>query len=732
MKKKISITVLILGGLLAAWFGYQSMQKNKSQKAIESVLPQDFVYLLKTNELTDAWREVSQTNIWHHFIQTKGFEYLQSVDTLLNQSLLESKTTRYIFKNRPTAMAAYVTGTQSYDFIYVIDLQSTQYIKQVFDALLKVSGTYKVRKLTYNQTRVLKLVDKKDPKNVTFISSVDNLLLVSFSYPLLQKILDDKAQNHLLDQPDYQMISGRLEGSLIQFYFNYKQLPQFARIFFTGAGAATQPIAQQLRLSGFDINHAEERIVMDGYTLTDSIPSYLKALLDVKPGKMKSDQIISKRAAMYFSLGFKSFNLFYQSLLEQYAQQGQQKKDTYRKQLHKLESFFKIDLQKDLFDWIGQEISMVKIATDNPQKPADLLMLIGAKDIKAAQKGLLHITEQVRKRSPFKFKTYMYKNFPVNYIHQKRFFKAVLGDLFDKIDKPYYTFIEDYVVFSNSENVLKNFIDDYITGKTLSHDADFTDFKDEFSNKSNVFLYMQMPKLYRILERSMTSQAKQSLTEKKDLLLSFSRIGLELIAKDDLFKTLSVIDHDEKALAKEQAEQLVKKIDKSVHNTYFEDLQFRVFFPDSLQVADGVYRTYFDDGKTIALEGHVKDNLPQGVWRAYYASGNLKSVVNYKDGAVQGDLFYYFDQKPETLMVETHYEEDILQGNYLEYWKNGAQKAKLHYKDGQLNGEAYYYYPTGKLKIKGKYKKGAKKGKWLFYDKNGKVINKKRYSGFLF
>jgi len=732
MKKSIIIFGLLLLVVGGSWFGYHHLQKSQKQRDVVSILPTDFVYMLKTKELTKAWKEVSGTNIWQHFIKTKDFEYLQPVDSLLNDALLQNKTTEYIFKNRPTLMAAYLTGNQNYDFVYVIDLKNTKYIKQILDGLIRLNKSYQLKNFKYKGIKIIKLTDKTDPDNVFFVSAIDNLLIVTFSYPLLQKIINEKENTHIITQKSYQIISSRLEGNLIQFYFNYKQLADFAGVFLTDVNKDIQQLSQQLKMSGFDISHESERILMEGFTLTDSIPSYWNALLDVKPGRIKSYNIVSQRAAVHFSLGFKNFNLFYQSLLEQYAAQDQQKRENYRKQLKKVENFFKIDLQKDLFDWIGQEISMVKISTFDKQKPEEVLMLIEAQDITAAQEGLLHIANQIRKRSPFKFKSYTYKNFAINYIHQKRFFKVVLGDLFDKIDKPYYTFIENYVVFSNGEKALKDFIDDYITGKTLSHDADFNDFKDDLHNKANVYLYVQMPKLYNLLVKSLTPETKQSLQERKDLILSFSRIGLQMTTKEDLFKTLLVIDHDEKALAKEKANQMAQQVDQSIHNTYFEDLEFRIYFPDSIPVTDGKYRRYYKDGRTVAAEGLVKDNLPQGIWRTYYPSGNLESVVNYENGDVTGDLFYYFDKKPEQLMVETFYKNNLIDGLYLEYWPNGAQKAKLQYKDGLLNGDAFYYFQTGKLKIKGKFKKGKKKGKWTFYDEKGNVIAKKRYSGLLF
>ncbi len=732
MKKKIIIAVLSLIVVAGGYFGYKSMQSGVKRNLL-SVLPENAVYILKTNELTDTWKEVSQTNIWKHFIKTNGFEYLQSVDTLLNHTLIDNKAFKVIFNNRPTAMAAYVTSATTYDFVYVVDLQQSEYIKKLLNRILKLSGSHKVVKLSYNQTKVYKLIDKKNADNTVYITTIDNLLLASFSYKLIKKVLDEKNQEHWYERPGFQKINDELGSGLVQLYLNYKALPQYLRIYFASLSQDNQKMIQQLDLSGFDISHEDERIKMEGITLMDSTRSYLSGMLDIKPGKIASFDVISNETAMLTAIGFKDFDMFYQSLLNSYTGKDKSKRTAYRQNIKKLEKFLKIDLQADLFDWIGQEISIVKMRSGNRQRPADMLLLIQASDMDDARDGLVHIAEQIRKRSPFKFKTYKYKNFEISYLHQKTFFKTILGDMFAKIEKPYYSFIENYVVFSNSEKVLKSFIDDYITGNTLSHNDDFMDFKDELNNKSNVLFYLHMPKLYDIMQKSLSQTGRKSLDEKKDLLLSFSRIGMQLVSKSEHYETTIVIDHDEKALQKELAAQMAKKVDKSIHNRFVEDLQFKIFFPDSLQIADGKYKQFHADGTTLKVEGQVKDNLPYGIWRTYYESGNLQSVANYDDGEVDGDFYYYFDKKPKkVLMIQANFDDDLLDGEYVEYWENGAIKAKLHYDDGKLHGEALYYFSTGQIKTKGKFRKGGKKGKWLFYNKKGDVIGKKRYSGVLF
>jgi len=730
--KRIILAFLLIFFIGGAWFVYRSIQENKTQRNVLQAVPQDAVYFLKTNQLTESWKEVNKTNIWRHLIKTKGFEYLQSIDTLLGEALLNNSTTKYIFDNRPTLMSAHMIGNTDYEFLYVVDLQNTKHIKQVFDYILKFNKSHKTIKLNYKKTKIYKLISKKNTNDIIFISTIDNLLISSFSFKLIKQSIDEKDTKYWQKNLQYKQINDALQNELIQFYFNYKKLSEFTKIYLKDAQNSTQSLSKQLILSGFDISHDDERIHMEGWTCPDSLSSYMTAMLDVKPGKLNAYNIISNQAALYTSIGFKNFNMFHQSLLDQYTYKDKIKRTTYRKQVKKLENFFKINLQKDFFDWIGQEIALVKLGSYEKHKPEKLIMLIQAKDIADARNGLTHIVKKIRKRSPFKEKKYQYKNLTINYLYQKSFFKIFLGDLFKDFDKPYFTYIENYVVFSNSKKDLEDFIDDYVMGKTLSHNKDYMDFRDDIDVKSNVNIYIQMPKLYRILQQNATPDLQKSLREKQNLLLSFSRINFQLIAKDDIFKTNILIDHDEQAQQKEETEVTARQVDKSIDNRFFEDLSFRVAFPDSISITNGNYKKLFNDGKTIKTEGKARNNLPEGIWRTYYPSGNLQSVVNYKNGDIDGEVYYYFDKKPEVKKVEAVYDNNLLTDTYMEYWPNGAQKAKLQYEDGKLDGKAYYYFSSGKIKIEGKYKKGVKKGKWIFYNQKGEVVDKKRYSGLFF
>jgi len=398
----------------------------------------------------------------------------------------------------------------------------------------------------------------------------------------------------------------------------------------------------------------------------------------------------------------------------------------YEKNVARLEKYLGINLKEDFYSWIGEEITFIKLRPQKNTRVEDVVVTIHANDIEKAKAGFDKIAERIKKRSPAKFKSIEYRNFEIKYLEIKGFFKLFLGKLFKDLEKPYITYIENFMVISNSETTLKQVIDDYIIGHTLSHDEKFIDFKDNFEAKSNVSVFLQMPKIYTNLYNFSNQDTKKSVKENKDLILSFNQIGIQLVSEGDLFKTLIIATHDPDAALNDELEKLEQKTSAALSLEYFDSLRFKISIPDSVLSVNGAFKELYPETEITRFEGNISNHQLNGIWRTYYPSGNLQSTVNYNEGLVDGDAYFYYDNDKNTKMAEVQYSDDLIDGVYMEYYENGAQKALLHYEEGILNGEAEYYYRTGRTKIKGKYKNGRKKGKWYFYDEKGNLINKVR------
>ena len=68
-------------------------------------------------------------------------------------------------------------------------------------------------------------------------------------------------------------------------------------------------------------------------------------------------------------------------------------------------------------------------------------------------------------------------------------------------------------------------------------------------------------------------------------------------------------------------------------------------------------------------------------------------LKHFKNGVVDGDEFYYYDNR---------------QISYAKHWNNGQEKGKWE-----------YFHPNGQLKIVGSYKDGLRDGSWEYYMENG-------------
>ena len=210
-----------------------------------------------------------------------------------------------------------------------------------------------------------------------------------------------------------------------------------------------------------------------------------------------------------------------------------------------IENFLKIDVKENFMSRIDDEIALLQIHSKVSKSKKDVALVLKTNNIGDAEKNLNLILEQIRKRSPAKFKAINYKGHTIKFMSIKGFFKVVLGNLFKSIDKPYFTIIDDYVVFSNHPNTLKSIINTYTNRETLDTFEAFTSFNDEFNSRSSVFAYINTYSLYQSVYNFSNPETKNKLKKNKDFLICFPQIGIQLTAEDDFFDSKIRINYED-------------------------------------------------------------------------------------------------------------------------------------------------------------------------------------------
>jgi len=675
-RKKIFLILIITVIIAVASFAaYIWFTKTKAKDPFTAI-PDDAIYIIETTNLTEGWSTISDSKMWKNIRTNPFFDKLSKNAASLDSLIKGNATMDMLFSDRQLLVSAHMISGNDYDFLFVVNMKQASKVLFVKDYIKSIIGAfgYTMSKRNFEGSEIIELTNDKTLE-VLYITFTDNLFVGSYSPILVEKAIKQKDKNYWIKDQGFQAVAGEISSSgLFNFYFNYSRLSKLMSVYLPEENDLVNSLSQIIKFSAFNVNLEDERLSLSGYTnLPDSISSYLKALENITPGKSNGYKLTSDKAALYLSMCFNNFDEFYKNLTEEFSKEKNKSYEDYSATVKKVEKFFKINMQDVFFNWIGNEIAFVKLKPVANAKEDDICILIHAKDIDAAKKGMELMASQVKKKSPLKFEEMTYRDYKINYLDIKGFFKMFFGKLFGKLTKPYFTYIDDYVVFSNSPSTLIHMIDDYVNGKTLAKNKEFLMFKDNFENKSNVTIFIRMPEMYSHLFYYSNAEKRKGIHENKDLILSFSKVGLQLISNGSMFKTNIIVEHNEDELYNEQIEKFENAAEELFLNEY-DSLRFKPQLKYNQINTDGALEIKYDNDQT-KYEVTIRNGNIDGVLNSFYEDGNLASEVNYKDGKVTGKAIFYYDDEEQTRKAEMIFNSsEKIEGTYTEFYENGEKK----------------------------------------------------------
>jgi len=162
----------------------------------------------------------------------------------------------------------------------------------------------------------------------------------------------------------------------------------------------------------------------------------------------------------------------------------------------------------------------------------------------------------------------------------------------------------------------------------------------------------------------------------------------------------------------------------------------------------GKWRGYHKNGK-LRYTGQFKEDKPCEVFKYYFDTGDLQSILTFKEPTVaQAKLFYqngdimaegvYINQKREGRWIsygaenikveEGEYKNGNKTGSWLTYFPNGQISSEIVFENNLKNGPFKNYYNNGKLKQEGVYENDKLNGLSIFYKPDGKKFLKGIYN----
>lgn len=633
--------LLLLVACLAALF-YFAPFRSGQYRPLQAV-PANAIYLVETDEPLQAWRAISGSGAWQYLRRQPYFAQLARNAEHLSQLLADNPQLFDLIGSQTVLASAHMVRLNDYDFLFVVDLGKMGQLSFLETILARLPlGNYTVSQAEYKSYRINQLFDKKTNETLHW-AVVDNLLLCSYHRSLIDAAIDQKDQPHLANDPVFAQVSTRTSNSgLFKLYVQYPKVADFSRAYMPQPNDFVQMLARDLAFSGLSFEAEDDGLLLlQGHTnLNDSLASYFKAALQAGRGNLSVQDVLPQRTAYYMSLAFNNFPTFYNNA-EAIYQQDVAAWNDYQKNLKQIEKLLKINVKENFVSWIGEEVALVQSQPLGLARSDELAVVFKVADLDRAKQNLDFITEQVRRRTPAKFIEIDYKGYSIHYLTLNNFFKFLLGNVFARLEKPYFTIIDEFVVFSNHPQTLKGIIDDYEAGQTLGKSAAFRDFFDQFNPSSNIFMYAQTPVMHGALRGMVSPATWAEMQQNRAYITCFPQVGFQWNGNGDLLDTKIACQFDSTAASPPPpvVVQPAPTPDTLATSPEGDDAPLDIAIDD---LTTEKQEQFYPNG-TKKLEVSVRDGFRHGRYLEYHPNGRIKVRGNYRNDKQDG-LWRYFDQ----------------------------------------------------------------------------------------
>ncbi|NYJ26694.1 DUF3352 domain-containing protein [Allomuricauda sp. ARW1Y1] len=658
-KKRILFGFLGLIVLYLCYLAYIFILSPKTNLQSIYLIPKDAVFIIESEQPVESWEQISKSEGWRHLKKNAYFsdltENIQRVDTIFNNNhkLFE------FFDNRSLFISIHMISPKDYGIFYVLDLKriaKLQLLKTYLNTLL--DDGYVLSKRTYHEHEILEVHDRES-KETMYLAFIKNQLVASYTHTLVEASIDQYSEPVLGRNLNFLEINQKVgHEDLFRMYVQYHYFDDYVQMYSDRPSDWVKRVSENFLFSGFYFDLDENStLTANGYTNISGVNEYyLEALQKSGTAKRSVPEVAPNSTALYISYGFDSFAEFYKNF-EIVQQNDPEQFESYQTSIAKVEKFLKIDVKERFISWIGDEIAVLQIQSHINKGKNDMALVLKANDAQAAKTHLDFVVEQIRKKTPVKFKAVNYKDYEINFLSIKGFFKMLLGGRFDEFDKPYFTQIDDFVIFSDSPNTLKGIIDKVSEGEILATSKEFKSFDEKFDSESTVLVYSNVPLLFDNMYALADAPTKQKMLKNKDFIICFPQVGLQLTPEDDLFESRLVLKYQDvgevKKAMKQEGSVDITTVKKPVS--------------DSMEITDAI----FD------LKPMYPTDLNAKSFRKQYANGNTWFEVDLKDGLKHGRYEEFYPDG--TRKIRGRFREDEQVGTWRYYDKTGDQVHKKRF-----------------------------------------------------
>jgi hypothetical protein len=743
------LALIIISGSVISYFYF-----NKEEIVVTQLLkavPTDAAIVVECKNASIFFNHLqTKSNVWNLLIQIPEIAEINSKVSWLDSLFIHSKELNAISAKGPLIVSIHLSGKKRYETLFIMNFGSSiteekvkAFLKSEFGDSIKISERSYNEAIMYNT----ELPENAKIKNFSWAMPQGVFVFSESSLLVEDAIRQLKSDYSLLNIPGFKKVletAGKnVDGNI---YINHKAFSPFVAVQL--ANCYQKSVSSSTNIadwSEIDFHVKPDMFMFNGFTYPgDSIANYMNIFMNQEPQKFSTSEVMPGDVYSYVFLGISDFKK-YLTDYKNYLEAGG-KISSYNKEIDAIKNNYQIDIEAAFGSIIDGEVVMA--FADNQLSAKDTAkseyVFIKTKSRSITEEGMTLLINKIAKiqnRKPETYKSLCViddeTSFPMYSLPIKNIGGILFGNIFDRVPTSFFTYLDNYLVFSSSKLALTKLHHSYLLKKTLANDGFYQSYTENLDSKSNFLFYIDLSRAKDFAAGFLNKDLAETFNTNFEVLKRLDAISCQMNVSRGMIYNSVIIKYNPEA--KEKTHTVWEsRLDSTISQKPF-------FLINHLTDEKEVFVQ--DDGRTIYLinstgrilwKNNINETIMSDVFQVdAFKNKKLQYIFNTRNYIYlidrNGD---YLERFPIKLQAPAANGISILdfdgKGNLRIFVACSDKKIYCYTTDGNLvkdwkvePTDNYVYQPIQFFKVKDKqYVVFADTLKCYFLDKKGKEILK--------
>ncbi|HKL71545.1 MAG TPA: hypothetical protein VJ855_02720 [Marinilabiliaceae bacterium] len=535
-RKIVSISaILILTSIIVIVFLYLRNQQRFEDNNPLKCIPQDAGLIIQLNQAEEFSDLILRKGDFISDLSLfDSWQQLQAIAEFVDSSAVLTYPPFSNFKTDIYTVSFHPDTSKSIAWLLNIPLRNNSEIKQLKDLVFQ----------RFNQ----KLNDSGKiftfEKNINFPITLfgvfkKGVLSLSSSLALVERVYDSIDSDNVMKDPSFVRIQQTsLNKNLASIYFNFQRL-----IGITSHLTNNVDYSAWASWVELDLDLRKDAVFLNGFSCaeTDSLITYLYR--GIEPARSEITEVLPSSSKLIVNYTFSSNSRFKENL-NRYIQ-NVRSSSGYDDKLLGFEKRHNGEFSDLFFSIVEKEAALVYTSSGSTPFEYHKLLVFNtygqSRSLEEMQKWM-----RDNKRSPEP--TYWVDldqetRFPVYEMPEATVMRNYFGFIFPEVPSVYFAFYENYLVFADTRDAMREFLYANLLKKNMASHPYFGAFSENFSYQGNFFFFVEIQHIFPLLNKNFNKKFFHPTVEQNKALSNFYGLGIQLSSASDLMYTNVYANH---------------------------------------------------------------------------------------------------------------------------------------------------------------------------------------------